>query len=91
MSHLQDSKSLEILLAAVNQKNESLARMYKKNKKPIVVKISPLTDFPDEPGRLKDITLQQLQDTVDVCIAQKVNGITAVNTTREKCEYIGEP
>lgn len=83
-----NGQQLNKLLGTIQDKNKELAYISKKEKKPIIVKISPITDYEGQPEKIKDITLSQLKDIVDICKQQQIEGITAVNTTKEMPKWM---
>jgi dihydroorotate dehydrogenase len=67
---LQEKEPLEQLLRAIVQEAEVLARRIGKDTaRPVLVKISP------------DLSKGQLDDVIEVCLACKIRGIIATNTT----------
>jgi dihydroorotate dehydrogenase len=73
---LQDKEPLDRLLQAVVQETEAIVKsrgqaptLPTKAAKPVLVKIAP------------DLTQEQIDDVIDVCLQQKVQGIIATNTT----------
>jgi dihydroorotate dehydrogenase len=67
---LQDKEPLDQLLQATVQETEILARQASRPiVKPVLVKIAP------------DLTNDQIDDVVEVCLARHVRGIIATNTT----------
>jgi dihydroorotate dehydrogenase len=67
---LQDKEPLDQLLQAAVQETELLARQSGSSfVKPVLVKIAP------------DLTNDQIDDVVEVCLARHVRGIIATNTT----------
>lgn len=67
---LQDKEPLQRLLQAIVQETEVIARRTDRTSaKPVLVKISP------------DLTESQIDDVIEVCLACKIRGIVATNTT----------
>jgi dihydroorotate dehydrogenase len=68
--------------------NERMALCHNIPKKPIVIKISPLSSYEDGDPRQADLSLEALEFIMDICLEKKVDGVTATNTTKE---HIGIP
>jgi dihydroorotate dehydrogenase len=67
---LQDKEPLDRLLQAVVQESENLAvQTGRPNGKPVLVKIAP------------DLSQEQIDDVIEVCLQRNVRGIVATNTT----------
>ena len=67
---LQEKEPLDQLLHAIVQETEKIASETGKDKaKPVLVKIAP------------DLTEEQINDVIEVCLARNVRGIIATNTT----------
>jgi dihydroorotate dehydrogenase len=70
LRNLQDKKPLDQLLHAVVQESEQMAQQRgSMSAKPVLVKISP------------DLTEDQINDVIEVCLQRRVRGIIATNTT----------
>ncbi|GHO79050.1 dihydroorotate dehydrogenase (quinone) [Ktedonobacter sp. SOSP1-85] len=66
---LQDKEPLDRLLHAVVQETQSIAAEKGTTPKPVLVKIAP------------DLTQEQIDDVIEVCLARGIRGIIATNTT----------
>ncbi|HEY8496356.1 MAG TPA: quinone-dependent dihydroorotate dehydrogenase [Limnochordales bacterium] len=66
---LQEAPLLDELLAAVNAARARLAAGTAGTERPLLVKVAP------------DLTAQQLDEVLDVCLRRQVSGIIATNTT----------
>lgn len=66
---LQDKEPLDRLLHAVVQETQGIASEKGTTPKPVLVKIAP------------DLTQEQIDDVIDVCLARGIRGIIATNTT----------
>lgn len=86
LRQLQDRGPLLELLQALNEENQSLAEQEVESPKPMLVKIAP------------DMTLEQLDDVVEIALQCGLSGIIATNTTisreglktpAEKVEQLG--
>jgi dihydroorotate dehydrogenase len=66
---LQGKAHLPDLLGAIQAKNQELAQQHKVNPKPVFLKVAPDMDF------------SQLDQVIEVVIAQKLTGIAATNAT----------
>lgn len=61
-----------------------MALKHKVTKKPIVIKLGPLSYFSKlEDERQKDLSYKDLENIVDTCISSKVDGIVTTNTSQE--------
>ncbi|GHO46274.1 quinone-dependent dihydroorotate dehydrogenase [Ktedonospora formicarum] len=69
LRQLQDKEPLDRLLQAVVQESESIATKSGVNAKPVLVKIAP------------DLSEEQINDVIEVCLSRRVRGIIATNTT----------
>lgn len=66
---LQEAPVLDELLAALNGARERLARESGGSPRPLLVKVAP------------DLSAQQIDDVLDVCLRRRVDGLIATNTT----------
>lgn len=66
---LQDKEPLDRLLQAVVQETEAIAAQNNEKAKPVLVKIAP------------DLSNEQIDDVIEVCLQRGVRGIIATNTT----------
>ncbi|MGH7827443.1 MAG: quinone-dependent dihydroorotate dehydrogenase [Candidatus Binatia bacterium] len=66
---LQEKSLLKILLQAIQETNQELARAAGHAPKPVLVKIAP------------DMEFSQADDIIDVAIAEQISGIIATNAT----------
>ncbi|HLI08815.1 MAG TPA: quinone-dependent dihydroorotate dehydrogenase [Ktedonobacteraceae bacterium] len=70
LRELQEKEPLQHLLRSIVQEAEALARqMGRETARPVLVKISP------------DLSKGQLDDMIEVCLACRIRGIIATNTT----------
>ncbi|HLG74948.1 MAG TPA: quinone-dependent dihydroorotate dehydrogenase [Ktedonobacteraceae bacterium] len=69
LRNLQEKEPLDRLLHAVVQETEALALQSNQAAKPVLVKIAP------------DLTQEQIDDVVEVCLQRGIRGIIATNTT----------
>src|SRR5579875_2600642 len=70
LRELQEKEPLQHLLRSIVQEAEALARqMGRETARPVLVKISP------------DLSKGQLDDVIEVCLACRIRGIIATNTT----------
>lgn len=76
-------KYLKDLLSKIIQHNEYLARKNKTERKAIIVKISPLTKYIEQPEKIQDLTLEWLWIIVSICNKLWIDWITATNTSKE--------
>jgi dihydroorotate dehydrogenase len=66
---LQDKEPLDRLLQAVVRETEAIATQTGKTTKPVLVKIAP------------DLSQEQIDDVIEVCLLRNIRGLIATNTT----------
>jgi len=69
LRQLQDKQHFDQLLERINKEIVRLSMVYKNSPKPLLVKIAP------------DISLDALDDVLEICERRSIGGIIAVNTT----------
>jgi len=80
------TKDLDIILKELTAHNDYLAMKHGVTKKKLFVKISPLTQNPDNPEKMRDGTLEGLKSLADVCNQYSNDGVhwvIATNTAQE--------
>ena len=88
VTYIQKGWWLKEMIQSSQLANEKMALAHRVAKKPIVVKIWPLTSYPEDHEKQQDLTIEDLEHIVDVCITCKVDGIVTTNTAKE---HIGIP
>ena len=72
LRELQKKEYLKNILIRLQDETRALAKKYNIDKKPLLIKIAP------------DLTEEELNDILDICLELKIDGIVAVNTTTSR-------
>lgn len=83
MTDIQKSGLLKQIILAAQAANEKMALAHGVEKKPIVIKLGPLTNYETGTEYQKDLTVNDLGNIVNVCDECKVDGIVTTNTSSE--------